>query len=210
MKAKICGIRTLEAACCAVENGADAVGFVFTKSKRKVSVETAKYIITQLPNHILKVGVFVNPSVEEIESIVKETGINMIQLHGNETPEFCSQIPYPTIKALSIQCEKDLNKIHDYSCEYILLDGPKGKYFGGNGIAFDWKYLSGFDFQNKKLILAGGLNPENVTAAIIETKPYMVDVSSGVETNSEKDLQKIRLFMERVKSAKRIKLLNKI
>jgi phosphoribosylanthranilate isomerase len=92
--------------------------------------------------------------------------------------------------------------MHDYSCEYILLDGPKGKYFGGNGIAFDWKYLSSFDFRGKKLILAGGLNPENVTAAIIETMPYMVDVSSGVETDGQKDLQKISLFLDRVKSVK--------
>lgn len=202
MKAKICGIRTLEAAYTSVDNGATAVGFVFAESKRKVSIETAKTIISALPKHIVKVGVFVNPTIQEIHTIVNETGINIIQLHGNETPEFCNNIPYPIIKALSIEKEKDLYKMHDYSCEYILLDGPKGKYFGGNGIAFDWKYLSGFDFREKKLILAGGLNPENVTAAIIETMPYMVDVSSGVETNGQKDLQKIRTFLERVKSEK--------
>ena len=126
----------------------------------------------------------------------------MVQLHGNETPEFCRAIPYPMIKAFSIERIEDLKNIHEYPCEYILLDGPKGKYHGGNGIAFDWEVLSDFDFKDKKIILAGGLNPENVTAAILETKAYMVDVSSGVETNGEKDLEKIKTFLTNVKNVR--------
>ena len=113
-----------------------------------------------------KVGVFVNPSKEMIDEIVETTGIDIVQLHGNETPEFCRSVPYPVIKAFSIESEEDLEKLHDYSCEYVLLDGPKGKYYGGNGISFDWSMLSAFDFKDKKVILAGGLNPENVKAAI--------------------------------------------
>lgn len=200
MKVKICGIRNMEAANCAVKNGADAVGFVFAKSKRRVSVETAKSIVSKLPKDILKVGVFVNPSLHEIENVVKKTGINLVQLHGNEPPEFCEKISLPIIKALSIETKEDLKKIHEYSCEYVLLDGPKGKYVGGNGIAFDWTYLSGFEFKGKKFILAGGLTQENIIDAIHETIPFMVDVSSGVETNGLKDLGKIKNFIERAKS----------
>lgn len=200
MKVKICGIRSLEAAICAIDNGADAIGFVFAESKRIISVEAAKSIISSLPKEIKKVGVFVNASLNEIETIVQETGINFVQLHGNEPPDFCQKISLPTIKALSIETDKDLQKIHEYPCEYVLLDGPKGKYYGGNGIAFDWRMLSGFDFKDKKWILAGGLNPQNVTAAIIETQAYMVDVSSGVETNGQKDFKKITTFLARVKN----------
>lgn len=200
MKVKICGIRSEKEAKFAVEHGADTIGFVFAESKRKVSIQTARSIITQLPKGLKKVGVFVNPTREMIEKTVSETGINIVQLHGSETPEFCKDLPYTTIKAFSVESIKDLNQIHRYPCEYVLLDGPKGKYYGGNGIAFDWSILSDFDFKNKKVILAGGLNPQNVTAAVLETSPYMVDVSSGVETNGVKDLEKIKKFLSRAKN----------
>jgi phosphoribosylanthranilate isomerase len=200
MKVKICGILTEEAACCAVENGADALGFVFADSKRKISLEDASSIISKVPKEIKKVGVFVNPSKERVEEVVLKTGIDLVQLHGDETPEFCKTIPYPMIKAFSIESAADLANIHEFPCEYVLLDGPKGKYRGGNGISFDWGILSEFDFKEKKVILAGGLNPQNVTAAIMETKADMVDVSSGVETNGQKDLGKIKTFLTRVKT----------
>jgi len=204
MKVKICGLQAVEPALFAVENGADAIGFVFAESKRKISTLTAKNIIDQLPKETKKVGVFVNPSREKIEQTVSATGINYIQLHGDESPEFCHSIPYPVIKAFSIETKQDLQKIHDYSCEYVLLDGPKGSYYGGNGVTFDWGLLSEFDFKKKKVILAGGLNPVNVGAAVAEAKVYMVDVSSGVETNGVKDLSKIKSFLTTVKSVQKI------
>ncbi len=201
MRVKICGLMSEEAAQFAVMHGADAIGFVFAKSKREVSTETAFQIISKLPKHIKKVGVFVNPSKERIDEVVSATGINMVQLHGEETPEFCHTIPYPIIKAFSIESVLDLEKIHEYPCEYVLLDGPKGKkYHGGNGISFDWNLLSNFNFKGKKVILAGGLTPQNVTEAIKEANPYMVDVSSGVETEGQKDLVKIQVFLSSVKS----------
>ncbi len=202
MKVKICGILSEEAALCATEYGADALGFVFAESKREISLDHASSIISKIPKEIKKVGVFVNSSMERIIEVVTKTGIDMVQLHGNETPEFCRAIPYPMIKAFSIERMEDLENIHEYPCEYILLDGPKGKYHGGNGIAFDWGVLSDFDFKDKKVILAGGLNPENVTAAILETKAHMVDVSSGVETNGEKDLEKVKTFLTNVKNVR--------
>ena len=172
------------------------------KVNGELNLKHAKRIISKLPKEIKKVGVFVNEDPATIKEIVSITGINIVQLHGDETPEYCQNIPFPIIKALSIESEADLLKIHEYPCEYVLLDGPKGKYHGGNGIAFDWSMIANFDFQDKKVILAGGLTPENVSFAITEANPYMVDVSSGVETNGVKDLQKIKSFLENVKGIK--------
>ncbi|WP_394232423.1 N-(5'-phosphoribosyl)anthranilate isomerase [Niallia oryzisoli] len=203
MKVKICGLRNVEAALYAVKNGADAIGFVFAESQRQITPRMAKQIISAMPKEVKKVGVFVNPSKEYIEEIVSETGIDTVQLHGHETPEFCESIPYPIIKAFSIESSTDLETIHHYKCEFALLDGPKGKYHGGNGIAFDWNILSGFDFKDKKVILAGGLNPENASDAL-ETNVYMLDVSSGVESNGQKDLNKIKKFLDCVKNTQQM------
>ena len=204
MKVKICGLQNEEAALFAVNHGADAIGFVFAESKRKISPLEASKIISTLPQETKKVGVFVNPNREMIDEVVETTGIDYVQLHGNETAEFSNSIPYPVIKAFSIQSKEDLEKIHEYLCEYVLLDGPKGKYYGGNGISFDWSMLSTFDFKNKKVILAGGLHPENVKAAIADKSVSMVDVSSGVETNGVKDLTKIKNFLTAVKGVRTI------
>lgn len=200
MNVKICGIMNEETAHFAVENGADAIGFVFAESKRKISPSTVQRIISSLPNELIKVGVFVNPSREMIDEVAATTGINCVQLHGSETPEFCASLPYPVIKAFSIECREDLQKIYDYDCEYILLDGPKGKYYGGNGISFDWGMLADFDFKGKKVIIAGGLNPENVSLTRKLKGINMVDVSSGVETNGQKDLSKVKKFISAVKN----------
>ena len=199
MKVKICGIRNEESALCAVENGADALGFMFAESKRRLTPQEANRIIRKLPKTLIKIGVFVNSDKETIDEIVQSTEITMVQLHGNESPDFCQSLPYPTIKAFSIENKDDLNQIHDYPCEYVLLDGPKGAYYGGNGLAFDWSILNSFDFRDKKVILAGGLTPNNVMNAIDTVNPFMVDVSSGVETNGVKDLEKIKVFLSNAK-----------
>lgn len=202
MKVKICGISDKETAVYAARHGADALGFVFAESKRKVTPRQAKEIIEGLPADILKVGVFVNEEASEIERIVKISGLTAIQLHGDESPQFCENFSIPVIKALSISNQFDLDRIQKYSCEFVLLDSPKGKYHGGNGVKFDWSLLSKLDSE-KKVILAGGLNEENVSEAVKTAKPYMVDVSSGVETNGKKDLQKIKRFIEIAKNAQK-------
>ncbi|XJZ25816.1 phosphoribosylanthranilate isomerase [Bacillota bacterium Lsc_1132] len=201
MKVKICGIMNRETALAAVEYGADALGFVFADSKRQVDRETAKEIIKHLPKNIMKVGVFVNETQEEIENIASYAGLTHIQLHGEEEPEFCESLSYPVIKALSIEKKEDFDQVKKFDCAFILLDGPKGKYRGGNGTPFNWMMASQAEFFAKKLILAGGLNEENVLPAIEQVHPFMVDVSSGVETNGKKDLAKIRRFIEIVKAA---------
>ncbi|MBX9974896.1 phosphoribosylanthranilate isomerase [Cytobacillus firmus] len=203
MKVKICGIRDISTAFSAIESGADALGFVFAESKRKIHPVAAGEIIRELPGEVLKVGVFVNETKETIEEIASVSGINVIQLHGDETPEFCSSFSFPVIKALSIGSPDDLSQLDEYSCEYILLDSPKGKYRGGNGVSFDWSILNENSTKDKKMILAGGLNPENVGEGIKAANPYMVDVSSGVETEGKKDLEKIKRFIDNAKLVER-------
>jgi phosphoribosylanthranilate isomerase len=201
MKVKICGITDIKTALAAVECGADAIGFVFAESKRKITEDMAKSIISQLPENILKVGVFVNESREEIERISSNVGLTHIQLHGDESEEFCALIKKPVIKAISISDKESLKKVKGFSCEYILVDGPKGKYRGGNGLTFDWTHLDAKQINDKKIILAGGLTIENVEEAIRLIQPYMVDVSSGVETEGKKDVKKIRAFLEKAKGS---------
>lgn len=205
MKVKICGITDIRTALHAVKTGADALGFVFAESKRQISREQSKGMIKQLSNSILKVGVFVNEPIDVVREIVEETGLTAIQLHGDEGPEYCQAFTIPVIKALSIASTHDLKRIQQYPCEYILLDSPKGKYQGGNGVKFDWGLLHEIDYGDKKIILAGGLNPENVANAINEVQPYMVDVSSGVETEGNKDYRKIQRFIENAKSQEEIR-----
>lgn len=199
MQVKICGITDVATALGAVQAGADALGFVFARSKRKISPEAAKKIIEALPKTTQKVGIFVNEKKETIEEIAAFTGLTALQLHGDEPPKFCRQFSLPVIKALSIKEKKDLERIDLYPCKYILLDSPRGKYHGGNGVNFDWDMVSGTSFPDKLIILAGGLTEDNVLEAIHKVKPFMVDVSSGVETAGKKDLDKIQRFIQKVK-----------
>jgi phosphoribosylanthranilate isomerase len=199
MKVKICGITDVKTAIVAVENGADAIGFVFAESKRKVSITKAKQITESIPNSIFKVGVFVNESKEVIERIASFVGLTHIQLHGDEPASFSESLPLPVIKASSVHDKESLKGILDFPCEYLLLDGPKGKYRGGNGTSFDWSTFTLEDFKGRKVILAGGLTVENVEEGIKAIKPFMVDVSSGVETEGVKDRNKIKSFIEKAK-----------
>lgn len=201
MKVKICGITDLTTAIAAVDYGADALGFVFAESKRMITDVKAKEIIAHLPKEVIKVGVFVNESKEKIEEIASSVGLTHVQLHGDETTVFSESLSYPVIKAISIHDEQSLKTIENYKCEYVLIDGPKGKYRGGNGLSFDWNSISAEDLNDKKVILAGGLHDENVEEAINLINPYMVDVSSGVETEGKKDLNKIQLFIIKAKGS---------
>lgn len=201
MKVKICGISDVETGIAAAEYGADAIGFVFAESKRRVSVEKAKEIASELPKEVLKVGVFVNETKEEIEKIASVVGLTHIQLHGDETASFSESLSLPIIKAISFQGNECLETFKNFPSNYILLDSPKGKYRGGNGTVFNWSEVNPKLINNKKVILAGGLHAGNVEEAINIIRPYMVDVSSGVETEGIKDLKKIKTFIEKVKGS---------
>lgn len=202
MKVKICGITDVNTAVSCVNYGADAIGFVFAESKRKITPEDAREIVSQLPANIHKVGVFVNETKENIIQLAQFAGLTHIQLHGDETPDFCEALGLPVIKAISADAEEiGISDISKFPCEYFLVDGPKGEYRGGNGIAFDWQKVNSQAFKRKRLILAGGLDEGNVEEAISLVNPYMVDVSSGVETEGVKDLQKIKRFIKKAKGS---------
>ncbi|WP_172840456.1 phosphoribosylanthranilate isomerase [Virgibacillus phasianinus] len=198
MLVKTCGIMTNEAASTAVLSGADLIGFVFAPSKRYMAPEQAAEIAKTLPSPIKKVGVFVNETAKTITAIAGKVGLDYIQLHGDEPAAFAEQLPYPIIKAFPAT-QESLAELKDYPCDYYLIDSPFGGNRGGNGTVFDWTVLKDLNVDTNKLILAGGLTPENVQEAISMTAPVGVDVSSGIETNGRKDLSKIQKFIKQAK-----------
>lgn len=200
MKVKICGITDVETAKSACEYGADALGFVFAESKRKITPKRAKEIIQELPANVLKIGVFVNESVEVIQKIADECGLTHVQLHGDEDNHQIRRLNIPSVKSLGVTSESDMKNAQGYEADYILFDSPKEKFHGGNGKTFSWELLGHIPKElRKKTILAGGLNTLNIEEAIRTVRPYMVDVSSGVETEGKKDVEKIKQFIIKAK-----------
>ncbi len=197
VRVKICGIKDHLTAYQAVIAGADAIGFVFAPSPRRISQDKAQEIICRLPPFVSKVGVFANQGLQEILDIAETAGLDTIQLHGEETADFCNNIKpyYSVIK--SFKGEADYNTFSDYNVDAYLLDTEDEGKFGGTGKTFDWRTAA--NCSKKPLILAGGLNPENVQKAICIVNPYAVDVSSGVEVNGFKDFSKMKEFVRRVK-----------
>ncbi len=198
MKVKICGITDMETAKRACEYGADALGFVFAESKRKITPKRAEEIIQELPANVLKIGVFVNESVEMIQKIADECGLTHVQLHGDEDNYQIRRLNIPSIKSLGVTSESDMKNAQGYETDYILFDSPKEKFHGGNGKTFSWGLLAHMPKElREKTILAGGLNTLNIEEAIRTVRPYMVDVSSGVETEGKKDVEKIKQFIKK-------------
>ena len=200
-RVKICGITRVEDAMAAARAGADAVGFVFEpKSPRHVSADQAKAIIRALPPFVTVVGLFVNAAPDNIEAILNRVPLDLIQFHGNETPEQCRRYHRPYIKAIRMQADINLSeKAHLYNdAAGLLLDSYVADATGGTGQSFDWKRVP-HDFP-KPLILAGGLTSDNVALAIREAHPFAVDVSSGVEQSKGiKDAGKITAFLDAVR-----------
>lgn len=197
VKVKICGIRSLEEAEAAVNEGADALGFNFwPQSPRYVTPRAAKALVGRLSPIVSFVGVFVNDEAKRIAEIAAELQLNAVQLHGDESPEFCERLAsIKTIKAIRVGLDFDLNVIKRYAGCTVLLDSNiKGSY-GGTGQRFDWRIAIEAK-QLARIILAGGLNTENVWDAITQVRPAAVDVCSGVEAEpGRKDLDKLRRFM---------------
>ncbi|MDX8398077.1 MAG: phosphoribosylanthranilate isomerase [Mariprofundaceae bacterium] len=193
---KVCGITRIEDALAAARLGIDAIGFVFyEKSPRYIEPAKAAAIIRELPPFITAVGLFVNPEQAVIDQVLACCPLDIIQLHGDETPEFCQAQTRRVIKAVPVNTAEDLQRAKHYQCS-ILLDtkAPKGIY-GGTGTTFDWRLLQGFT-HDYPLILAGGLNASNVQEAISHRQWFALDVSSGVEaTAGIKDKEKIHRFV---------------
>lgn|SRR5690625_4706316 len=198
MIVKICGIQTIEAAIVATEAGADMIGFVFARSSRQVSPQQAAGIAKHIPSTVKKVGVFVNEKPSKMKEIAETVGLDIIQLHGDEQPTIVNELPYSMIKAYSID-QVDLLAKQMFPCDYYLIDSPPTTYRGGSGKSFDWDLTTNLPIDRNKMILAGGLTPENVQQAITKVNPAGVDVSSGVETNGAKDHEKIKQFLTNAK-----------
>lgn len=198
-KVKICGLMEEENVISAVESGADAIGFVFAKSKRQISIEKAIKLAKNIPDHVLKIGVFVDAPSEYIKQAFKEVPLDFVQFHGNESNEEIKNIGVPSIKACSVNSEKDIEKALSFDTDFLLLDAPGIQFAGGSGTTFNWNLLNNPLLKERKVILAGGLNASNVNNAIDIAHPYMLDVSSGVENNGKKDNLLIHHFIEEVK-----------
>jgi phosphoribosylanthranilate isomerase len=208
VQVKICGLSTPETVTSAITHGADFTGFVFySPSPRNVDIEMAQYLAKQVPDHIGRVGLFVDPDDDLLAQVLNTVPLTMIQLHGDETPDRVGQIKrkfdIPVMKALPIENADSLGSIAAYEdpADWLLFDAKGEKLPGGNGIAFDWSILK--DYQGAKpWMLAGGLTPENVGDALSLLSPDAVDVSSGVESApGEKDPVKIEAFLKAVKKA---------
>ncbi len=195
-RVKICGITNLIDAETALKSGADALGFIFVPdTPRYITPDNASEIITELPPFIATVGVFRNSEQTEVQAIALECGITSIQLHGSETPEYCNQLSLPVIKVIELQSENDLQSIEKYTVNALLVDKPKAISTGTINLELAKKART----YTNRLILAGGLTPNNVADAIRCVKPYAVDVASGVEAEKRrKDPDKISAFMQAV------------
>ena len=185
-KVKICGLSEPNSLTAAIESGADFIGLVFyPKSPRHVEIESAKYLAAFIPQNVETVGLFVNPDDGFIQNVLHEVPLNYIQLHGTESPERVKAIKekfnLPIIKSFPIETRQDLDAITSYEgiADWFLFDAKAEKLPGGNGIAFDWNILKSFKSPTPWM-LAGGLNPENVSKALKVMTPDAVDVSSGV------------------------------
>lgn len=196
-KVKICGLMEPEHVQAAVEAGADAVGFVFAPSRRRVAIAQAKELARFVPDHVMKIGVFVNAQQEELEQAFREVPLDYIQYHGDESVGLIKRIGLPSIKVLSVRGSEDVETALDLKTEYVLFDTPGIEFRGGSGEVFDWSLLK--DVPGERMILAGGLNAQNVKEAIRQVRPFMVDVSSGVEIDRKKDATLIREFVQTVK-----------
>ena len=202
---KICGITNAEDAHAAVDAGADALGFIFyPKSKRFVTPEAARAIVDTLPPFVTKVGVTVNETRDDAERIADSAGLNVLQLHGDETPDECLGYSRPVVRVLRVGDQFDASDIEPYAeagIESFLLDKGKEGFYGGTGETFDWSAAI-LAKSYGRVILSGGLTPGNVEDGVRAVSPYAVDTSSGVESEpGQKDHNKIVAFIENVMQA---------
>ena len=205
VKVKVCGMTSLKDALVAVEVGADAVGFIFyKKSPRSVTMKTVREIVLELPPFVDTVGVFVDETAEQINKIADYCNLDIIQLHGDESPTFCKKIRRKVIKAFRIKDMQSVKKISNFQVSGFLLDTFSENLHGGTGKVFDWNLA----LPAKKfgpVIMAGGLTPNNVQQAVRQIRPYGVDVCSGVESEPGiKDHKKVRAFLKNANAGRKI------
>jgi phosphoribosylanthranilate isomerase len=200
VKVKICGITNLEDALMAVEAAADALGFVFFQgSPRYISPEQAAVIIRCLPPFVQTVGLFVNEEPATVNSVADLCGLDLVQLHGEESPDYCAAINRRIIKAFRVKDVSSLDDLANYRVAACLLDAWSSAAHGGTGTTFNWE-IAARAAASQCIILAGGLTPENIAEALATVHPYAVDVSSGVESApGKKDAGKLSRFIRSCK-----------
>ncbi|MBI3876438.1 MAG: phosphoribosylanthranilate isomerase [Verrucomicrobia bacterium] len=209
VKVKICGITRLDDAMAAVEAGANALGFVFyEQSPRNLTPQQAAAIIAKLPPFVSKVGVFVNATEEFVKSRAGDCGLDTLQFHGSETPEFCQRFaPLKVVKSFRIRDASSLAALPPFATDAWLLDSHVEDKLGGTGVTFNWELAWQAKDYGRPVILAGGLTPESVAEAIHEVWPYAVDVSSGVEdAPGRKNAKLIEAFIANVHSVEQEQL----
>ena len=198
---KICGLTNLDDALAAVDAGADALGFNFyPRSPRYISPANAREITDHLPSSVLRVGVFVNEELQSLSRVVSEASLTAVQLHGDETPEYCDQLKATfVIKVFGAGDDLDLRA---YNVNAIMLDTKDKLLYGGTGRVFDWSIAQRANNSVPKLFLAGGLSPENVAEAIATVRPYAVDACSSLETTpGKKNHERVRAFINAVRQS---------
>jgi len=201
---KICGITNLDDAHAAVAAGADALGFNFyNPSPRYITPEGAREIINTLPDSILTVGVFVNePSPDAVRAIATQAGVKVVQLHGDESPDYCRALN-SVIKTFAVSNNFDVDQLRPYEVDAVMLDTKDNRVRGGTGRVFDWSIAQQVTQLVPKLYLAGGLSPENVSEAIALVHPYAVDTCSALEDKPGiKNHERMRVFVNAVRSVK--------
>jgi phosphoribosylanthranilate isomerase len=202
VKLKVCGVTSLEDACAAIDCGAEYLGFNFyPKSPRYIAPTAARAIIERLPDDVISVGVFVNePRPEDVDEILRVSGARMAQLHGDESPVYCSGVGAErVIKALRVGDDFDARRVLDYPASAILLDAFDAKLYGGTGKTANWA-VAREAARLTRVFLAGGLSPENIVEAIRAVEPFAVDVNSGVESApGRKDASKLQSLLHRMK-----------
>jgi len=202
VKVKICGITNLADASTAVRLGADALGFIFAPSPRRIAPQKVREIIRAIPPFVKTVGVFVNEAPASIRKVISDCGLDLVQLHGDESPALCDELMPYTIKALRIRDESSLQTGQAYhgKVRALLLDTYSKEKAGGTGKTFDWELAIKIKKQGTPIIISGGLAPSNIVAAIHTVRPYAVDVNSGVEERpGKKSHTLIRDLTEKVR-----------
>jgi phosphoribosylanthranilate isomerase len=204
LKIKICGITNIHDAKYCADLGADAIGFIlYDKSKRYVEPGIVKNIVSELPAFLVKVGVFVNENPHIVNSITKEAKLNLVQLHGEESPSYLSEIELPVIKSFRVDKDFDYKILTQYKNCSFLLDSFHTKQYGGTGLKFDWTKIP--NQVKNKIILAGGISLENIEFIYKEIAPYAIDISSSVETEpGTKDRNKLNELFEKYNELRNI------
>jgi len=202
-RVKICGITSVADAQAAAEAGADMIGLMFyEKSPRHITLEQAAEISRALSPFVMRVGVFVDADEALVKQAIGRCGLGLLQFHGHETSEFCTQFGLMSMKALRVRDADSLGELENFQTEAFLLDAYSKNGLGGTGETFNWDLAVEAQKFGKPIFLAGGLTPENVAEAVRQVRPFAVDVSSGVESApGKKDPAKVKAFIQAVKGA---------